>query len=254
MISRTRVSRLLAGYRGRSPADLEALSSCLVAIGRLALEVPEIAELDINPLICDVRGVLALDARIALRAVTADTPRPAILPYPGGLARSVTLGGEAVRLRPIKPSDAARLTEMIDLCTPEDVHLRFGGGVRRLPEHLVARLTQLDYDRHMAFVAEDRAGFILGVARLICEPEGRRGEFALMVRSDRQGRGLGRLLMEALLDYARARGLEEVWGQVAHDNMPMIGLARGLGFTVAADQQLERIEVRKALSHALARA
>jgi acetyltransferase len=252
MVARTRVARLLAGYRGRPPADIEALGASLVALGRLALDIPEVAELDINPLLCDAGGVLALDARIALTPVGADTPRPAILPYPGQLAREAELDGQRIRIRPIKASDAARLTEMVDLCTPQDVHLRFVGGMRHLPENLVVRLTQLDYDRQMAFAAEDRAGAFLGVGRLACDPDGRRGEFALMVRSDAQRRGLGRRLLETVLDYARSRGLDEVWGDVAHDNARMLRLAQQLGFTTSAADELGRVEVRKALSHALA--
>jgi acetyltransferase len=243
MIAQTQVSRRLAGYRDRPPADLDALAGVLVALGRLASDLPEVAELDINPLLCDASGVLALDGRVAIRAVTSVTPRPAILPYPSNLARDVTLGEQRLRLRPIRPTDAARLQEMIDRSAPEDVRLRFRGSVRRLTDSLVSLLTQIDYDRHMALVAEDSAGALLGVGRLVSDPEGDTAEFALMVRTDRQRRGLGHVLLRALISYARARGLREVWGNVAYDNARMQGVARSLGFQTQPLAEPNRLRV-----------
>jgi acetyltransferase len=237
------VSRRLAGYRDRPPADLDALAGVLVALGRLASDLPEVAELDINALLCDASGVLALDGRVAIRAVTSVTPRPAILPYPSNLARDVTLGEQRLRLRPIRPTDAARLQEMIDRSAPEDVRLRFRGSVRRLTDSLVSLLTQIDYDRHMALVAEDSAGALLGVGRLVSDPEGDTAEFALMVRTDRQRRGLGHVLLRALISYARARGLREVWGNVAYDNARMQGVARSLGFQTQPLAEPNRLRV-----------
>jgi acetyltransferase len=233
MIGRTRVSRLLAGYRDRPAADLDALADLLVAVGRLATDLPEIAELDLNPVLCDASGAIALDARIAVRQPDAATARPAILPYPAQLARDVVLDGQMLRLRPIRPSDAPHLVDMVDRCTPEDVRLRFCGGVRRLSADLAARLTQIDYDRQMALVAEAAGGDILGVGRLAQDPEGESGEFALMVRSDHQHHGLGHLLLQAVLDHAADRGLKRVWGEVARENLPMLELAHDLGFRAA---------------------
>ncbi|HET6970150.1 MAG TPA: GNAT family N-acetyltransferase, partial [Phenylobacterium sp.] len=234
MIGRTRVARLLAGYRDRPAADLDALADLLTAIGRLGCDLPEIAELDLNPVLCDASGVVALDMRIAVRRADAATARPAILPYPAGLARDIVLEGETLRLRPIRPADAPRLTEMVDRCAPEDVRLRFCGGVRRLSADFAARLSQIDYDRQMALVAQDAAGAILGVGRLAQDPEGERGEFAVMVRSDRQHHGLGHILLQAVLDHAAGRGLKEVWGEVARENRHMLDLAGDLGFRAAA--------------------
>lgn len=243
MISHTRVSRLLAGFRGRRPADLAALSRTLIALGRLAAELPSIAELDINPLLCDADGVLALDSRIVLRPAGQPGPRQAIVPYPTELCRTVDLDGERLTVRPIRPADAGALRAMIDACTPDDVRLRFAGTMRKISPEMIARLTQLDYDRQMALVAEDASGAILGVGRLACDPEGDSAEFALMVRSDRQGHGLGRLLLSAVLDYAEARGLKEVWGEILHENEPMQVLARDLGFVtgVSDDARVLRL-------------
>lgn len=231
MIGRTRVSRLLAGFRDRPPADLDALAGLLVALGRLATDLPEVAELDLNPVLCDAEGLLALDARVAVRRPDNTTARSAILPYPSDLSREVQLGGEALRVRAIRPRDAPRLIEMIDGCAPEDIHLRFCAGMRHLSPDLAVRLSQIDYDRHMAFVAEAASGELLGVGRLVEDPQGDTAEFALMVRTDQQKQGLGQLLLRAVLDYARSRGLREVWGSVARENDRMLDLAHAMGFT-----------------------
>jgi acetyltransferase len=251
MIAQTRVSRRLAGYRGRPPANLDALADVLVALGRLATDLPEVAELDINPLLCDANGVLALDGRVSIRPVTGATRRPAILPYPSNLVRDVVVGPEPLRLRPIRPTDAARLQDMIDRSAPADVHLRFRGGVRHLTQNLVSLLTQIDYDRHMALAAQDATGALLGVGRLVADPEGETAEFALMVRTDRQGRGLGHTLLKALIDHANARGLREVWGDVAYDNGRMLSVARGLGFQVTPAEETGRVRVHLDLAQAV---
>jgi acetyltransferase len=249
MIGRTRISRLLAGFRDRPPADLDALAQVLVALGQLAADLPEVVELDLNPLLCDAQGVVSIDARVALRAPDASTPRLAILPYPRALTRRVELAGEALTVRAIRPSDAVRLVEMIDRCTPEDVRLRFVAGMRHLSATLAASLCQIDYDRHMALLAEDGAGDILGVARLVEDPEGETAEFALIVRSDRQNRGLGRRLLQAILEYGHDRGLREIWGDVAADNARMLTTATAAGFELKRQaQDVARVRVVKPLA------
>ncbi len=245
LIGQTRLARRLAGYRGRPAADRAALADVLVALGQLATDVPEIAELDINPLLCDADGVLALDARIRLAPVTAATPKPAILPYPAELTQKVTVAGEALTLRVLRPDDAPRLQAMLERSTRDDVCLRFRGGMRRMSDDLLVRLTQLDYDRHLALVAEAADGALLGVGRLIHDPDGAGGEFALMVRSDAQGRGLGRRLLQALVEAAAARGLTEVWGDVAAGNDRMLATARALGFGVQPGAELGRVRVTR---------
>lgn len=248
MIARTRVSRLLAGFRDRPPADLGSLAQVLVALGQLALDLPEIAELDLNPVLCDASGALAVDARIAVRPPGPDTARPAIVPYPRQLARDLDLDGERLRLRPIRPTDRDGLIAMVAASTSEDVRLRFCAGMRTLSPDLATRLSQIDYDRHMALVAEDDAGELVGVGRLVQDPEGDTAEFALMVRSDRQRHGLGHVLLRALLDYAEARGLREVWGDVARENDRMRAVAADLGFKVRAHAgDLGRVDMVRTL-------
>ena len=233
MISRTRIAKLLAGYRDRAAADEAAIVEVLVRLARLAVELPAVAELDINPLLADETGVLALDARI--RVTAGARAKPAIRPYPADLTQTLEVGGEMLTLRPVRPEDAPGLADIVERSDAEDVRLRFRGGLRRLPESWAARLSQIDYDREMALAAVDVAGDILGVARLAGDPEGETAEFALLVRSDHQRRGLGRTLMEALIAYARRRGYRELWGSIAAENRRMLDLAGDLGFTRKMD-------------------
>jgi acetyltransferase len=233
LISRTRVSRLLKGYRDRPAANLDAVVETLLALQEIAADCPEVAELDINPLWADQQGVLALDARVRLSKPRAPgTGRFAIKPYPHQLAGFVQAsGGRVFNLRPIKPEDAAEIQAMIADTDPEDIRMRFFTALRALPEALVKRLTQIDYDREMAFVALDATGQGAGVVRLSCDPDFDRAEYAIIVRSDLKGHGLGRAMMERLLSYARERGVREVFGEVLAENKAMRALALRLGFS-----------------------
>jgi len=247
MIGRAKISRLLQGYRDRAPADLDAIADVLTRLSQLAIDLPELAELDINPLLADAEGVIALDARMGLRPAGARPVRTAILPYPDHLRGELVVGGETLVLRPVRPQDGPALALMVEASAPEDVRLRFRSGFRALPPGWPERLSQIDYDREMALVAEGPDGAILGVARLAGDPEGETGEFALMVRSDQQDRGLGRLLLGALLDYARSRGLREVWGDVARENPRMLAMAAAFGFERRAAEEFSRVKVVKVL-------
>jgi len=232
MIGGTRVARLLEGYRDRPSADLDAVGGVLVKLSELAVRLPEVAELDINPLLADQDGVLALDARIVVRRLEADTDRRlAIRPYPAELERAVTLGGEDLRLRPIRPEDEGAVTDMIARSAPEDRRLRVFGALAEASRDLAARLSQIDYDREMAFVAVEADGAVGGVSRLVSDPNFETAEFAIMVRSDLKGRGLGYRLMVELLAYGRSRGLSQMRGDVLAGNTAMADLARDLGAT-----------------------
>ncbi len=236
LVGRTRVARLLAGYRGLPPADLEALYAVLVRVGRMAAELPELVELDINPLLADADGVVALDARLRLAPIAAGqdgNARLAILPYPAELERHVDGALGPLAIRPIRPEDAEAHLAFFRALTPEDVHMRMFGMMRELSPQQLARFTQIDYAREMAFIASrgSPAGAeTLGVARVVFDPDGERGEFAVTVRSDLKGRGLGRLLMQHLLDYCAARGVSLVEGAALPENKRMQALATRLGF------------------------
>jgi len=240
LIDRTRVSRLLAGYRDRPPVRLNALCDALIAVARMQAELPELAELDINPMWADESGVLALDARVRLSAsLPGGIGRFAIRPYPSELERTLHWQGNQVVLRPIRPEDEAQHREFLESAAPEDIHTRFFEAPHRFSHDDLARLTQIDYEREMAFVLIDPhapgSPRTLGVARLVRDPDNVEAEFAVMVRSNRKGQGLGRLLMQALLDYAASRGTQRLYGYVLRENRAMLALARSLDFESRAD-------------------
>ncbi|VXB98572.1 bifunctional acetate--CoA ligase family protein/GNAT family N-acetyltransferase [Massilia sp. 9I] len=236
LVGRTRVARLLAGFRDHPRADLDAVYEVLVRVGQMVVDLPELVELDINPLLADAGGAVALDARMRLvpLAPGADPlARMAILPYPEELASEVDSALGPLTLRPIRPEDAAAHQAFFHALSPEDVHFRMFGMMRELPPAQLARFTQIDYAREMAFIATRGASAgaeTLGVARVIVDPDNTVGEFAVVVRSDLKGRGLGRLLMERLLAYCRQRGLARVRGAALADNTRMHALARACGF------------------------
>ncbi len=241
LMAQTRIHRLLKGYRDRPPAALDEIAKVLVNLSQLVIDFAEIKEVDVNPLLADADGVIALDARIRVlpvegRARVEPAARLAIRPYPKHLETTIVLpDGEDVFLRPIRPEDAPLLQEGFKKLDPEDVRMRFFAYMSNLSTRLAARLTQIDYAREMAFVAFDsksEAADGWGVVRLIADPDNAKAEFAVIVRSDLKGRGLGRALMERILDYARSRGIGEVWGDVLHENRGMLNLARDLGFAL----------------------
>ena len=242
LIARTRVARLLAGARGVAAVDMPALESALISLAQLASEVAELAELDINPLLADEHGVIALDARVRLVPASGSAAaRLAIRPYPSELEERVAHRGRSLILRPIRPEDTASHRQFLSRVAPQDLYMRFFRAVRELPESDLAHFTQIDYDREMAFIAVAadgaEAGEVLGVARACADPDNTAAEFALLVRSDLKGQGLGTLLMRKLIGYCRGRGTSELWGSVLMDNAAMLHLARTLGFHVRATQQ-----------------
>ncbi|MCQ0987274.1 bifunctional acetate--CoA ligase family protein/GNAT family N-acetyltransferase [Jiella marina] len=240
MIDNTAIAKLLRGFRDVPPVDFDRLSDILVRLSELAVLLPEVRELDINPLMADASGVVALDARIALAAhseqATLEVQGPAIQPYPRGLEHEISLrDGERWLLRPIRPEDEDALAAMVLACDPEDLRLRFMAPMKAFPHQTAARYTQIDYDREMAFIAvPPTSGFgegpISGVVRIVADPENEEAEFAVLVRSDMKGRGLGFQLMSAILDHARRRGLSRVFGEILRENVGMLKLARDLGF------------------------
>ena len=252
MMSRTRVAKLLAALRGRPAADAAAVATALVQVSQIVTQLPEVVEIDVNPLLVDADGVLALDARMRVERVVAGkraaSDRLAILPYPRELEEEVVLqDGSRVLLRPIRPEDEPAHQDFFGRLTREDLRFRFFNVLREVPHSQMARYTQIDYDREMAFVAIDATSATLGVVRGVYDADFRSAEFAILVRSDQKGRGLGRALLEKLIRHARARGAGEVVGQVLPDNRPMLDLAHALGFKSRFVVGEGVVEVRLAL-------
>lgn len=249
MVARARVSKLLAGYRNRPPADHEAIYLTLVKLSQLVCDVPEIAELDINPLFADAHGVLALDARIVARKpASAGHGRLAIRPYPQELESTVDAGGKPVRVRPIRPEDEPAYNAFFHTLTPQDVQFRYFGLIKELSHSQMARVTQIDYDRAMTFVATERDEQgntrLLGVVQALADPDNTVAEFAVTVSPAAQGRGLGRALMEHIVDYSRRRGTGELIGYVLTANTRMLTLARHLGFVEDKEMEAGVLHIR----------
>ncbi len=235
LMSRTRVSRLLAGWRDTPAVDEAAVQGVLMAVSQLLAQVPEIAELDINPLIANFEGAVALDARIRLSASgPAGAAHFAIRPYPTELEERVQWEGRAVTLRPIRPEDEAMHMAFLQQLDPEDVRLRVFYTKRTLERSELARLVQIDYAREMAFIAladgPDGEPETLGVARAMTDPNNVEAEFGVVVRSDHKGNGLGLLLMNKLIDYLRSQGTQRLVASVLDYNEHMLRLAETLGF------------------------
>lgn len=232
---------------GLPPADRSALFAAVadaaVALSQLATDLDEVAAVDIDPLHVGSRGVLALGAsmRLQRRERHRGYRRFAIHPYPRELEHTLLWQGRTLSVRPIRPEDETTLADLIASLKAEDARMRFFGAMRQLPRSQLARFTQIDYDREMALVAIERAAggreISLGEVRIVADPDHHAAEFAIVVRSDCKGRGLGRLLMERIIDYARGRGIAELRGETLAGNLRMQSLARRLGFSVrpAAD-------------------
>lgn len=237
LVSRTKVSAQLAGYRGRPAADHASLHGALIALSHLVEDFPCLRSVDVNPLLADAEGVVALDANVEFDAgeIHGAPPNPhlVIRPYPAEWRRKIEHPEGTYELRPIRPADALLYPDFLARVTREDLRLRFMAVRTKFPEEFALRWTQLDYDREMAFVALTPEGELAGVSRLVAEPGRQSGEYSLLVRSDLQGRGLGSGLMRILIDYARSDGLERLEGIVLAENRDMQGLVRHLGFTIA---------------------
>ena len=238
LIDETRVSRLLAGYRDRRPADRSAIVRTLLGLSQLAVDFPCILAADVNPLLADEDGVVALDARVEIEPLRATERGPApeltIRPYPSGWESVLTAGGRDYVLRPIRPTDAALYPDFLARVTPEDMRLRFLVPMRTISPEMLVRLSQLDYDRDIAMVAIDTAsGELAGISRYSAEPDHQSAEYGILVRSDLQGVGLGSALMERLIAYARADGVGQLVGLVLRENGEMLSLAERFGFRVA---------------------
>ncbi|MGU5714366.1 bifunctional acetate--CoA ligase family protein/GNAT family N-acetyltransferase [Aeromonas taiwanensis] len=230
--------------------DIDALGQVLCQLSELLLAFPEIQELDLHPLQACGDEMVILDARLVLMERGQQMLPLAIRPYPTELEEGAWLKDKShVLLRPIRPEDEPAHKQFVKLVSDEDRYKRFFADVGELGHEELARMTQIDYDREMAFVAVGQDGpfsqQILGVVRAIASPDQSDAEFAILVRSDLKGLGLGKLMMEKIVRYAKERGIGQLSGMTMPSNRGMINLARRLGFKI--DIQLEDGVVNMAL-------
>jgi acetyltransferase len=239
LMKQTRIFKLLEGYRDQRPANLSAIAEALVRLSQLIVDCPAVKELDINPLLADETGVITLDARIRIepREVEMEGPNPrlAIRPYPNQWERwASTDNGYPIFIRPIRPGDEHLYGAFVAKLSPEDIRFRFLTPRKEFSHKFIARFTQIDYSRAMAFVALDKEQKeLLGVARLASDSDYREGEYATIVRSDLKGTGIGWALMRHLIAYAEKEGLHELVGDVLASNQRMLDMCQALGFQIS---------------------
>ncbi|MBL8306617.1 MAG: GNAT family N-acetyltransferase, partial [Rubrivivax sp.] len=248
MITRARVAEMLGEWRGAPAAELGALETVLLRVSEMVCALPQLREMDINPIIVDEHGAVAVDARIVIEN-SGTSPGTyghlAILPYPSGQDREWPLkGGGAYTIRPIHPDDAEMLQALVRGLSAESRYFRFASQMPELPTRMLARFTLIDYDREMALVAvvKERSTAddgtvseterIVGVSRYITNPDGTSCEFSLVVADDFAGKGLGSRLMMSIIESARSKGLSEIIGLILSNNQPMFKLMNSLGFTL----------------------
>ncbi len=242
LMEETEVYKMLRGYRGKPPADLRQIEQIIVSLSNLIADFPEIGEMDINPVAISEGKALALDARIIIDKdhlqYSSQSPYPhlVITPYPTRLITNWTLfNGTEIVLRPIKPEDEPLEYELLTSLSEESLKGRFFQKVKNITHEMLIRECNIDYEREMTLVAEireEQRRKLIGIGRLIIEPDLKNGEFAVVVHDDYQGKGLGYKICDMLIGIAQEKGLERFLGMVLTNNKKMLNLCRKLGFTV----------------------
>jgi len=239
LMQETKVYALLNGYRNRPPADMERLEEMIIRLSQLLIDFPEIAELDMNPVLIKDGKPVVVDARIRVSPLQDTASLHLVIsPYPEEEeSHMVSVDGRPIFIRPVKPEDAPLFTALFKVLSPTTIYYRFFGALKELNPEMLARFTQVDYDREIALVALDEAGDkdsktdkMLGVARIIGDPDGKTGEFAVLVGDAWQGKGIGSSLLGKCLSIAEKQGFIEVHGIVLKENRNMLALGKKLGF------------------------
>ena len=244
LIRGMRAGKLLGQFRRMPPVDMDALENVLLRVSEIVCELPWLQEMDINPLIVDEHGAVAVDARVVVDYYTPGPDRyahMAIHPYPSHLVTHWQLpDGTDITIRPIRPEDAKIEDDFVRNLSDQAKYFRFMQALHELTPTMLIRFTQIDYDREMAFIAvveQDGVEVELGVARYAINPDGYTCEFAIVVDDDWQHRGFGHKLMQSLMDAARARGLKQMVGEVLSNNVNMLKLVRKLGFETKVSEE-----------------
>jgi acetyltransferase len=253
VLEETKIYQALSkGLRNKPPIDLRLLEEIMVRFSNLIVDFPEIGEMDLNPLVVSEGKLCVLDARIILDKNALDRteayPNLVIMPYP---TKWVTLwrtkDGTEVTLRPIRPEDEPMELEFIRGLSSETSRFRFFQIIKDLPHEALVRFCNIDYDREMAFIAETREGdrkIEVGVSRLILEPNKKKGEFAVVVSDNYQAKGLGIKLIDMLIEVAKEKGVESIYGIIMGENLKMIRLCEKLGFTTKREHEDVLVELK----------
>ncbi|AMK17386.1 MULTISPECIES: bifunctional acetate--CoA ligase family protein/GNAT family N-acetyltransferase [Sphingobium] len=253
LIARTRMSRRLAEYRNVPAADVESVADVLDAVSAMAVDLPDLLELDINPLIVSAAGVIALDARARIAAEATTASRLILRAAPEGWASDlVTEQGVRFHVRPVRPDDEPAVAAFFDHVSPEDLRFRFMSGVCKVSRDQIVMMTRVDYVRTISFLAFGEGSRLLAVAMLATDPDRTRAEIALTTRTDMKGKGISFTLFEHVLRYAKAEGIETVESIESADHDAALRMERELGFTTIADPDdpTVRIARKRLAAHA----
>ena len=253
LMQETKVYKLLKGYRNRQPADMEQLEEIIIRLSQLLIDQPDISELDMNPVLIKDGKPVAVDARILVSTIGVPSPKHLVIsPYPEEYeSHEMVKEKFDIFVRPVKPEDAPLFRDLFSILSPKSIYFRFFAPVKELKPEMLARFTQIDYDREIALVAiEENADSdrLLGVARIIGEPDGKNGEFAVVVGDPWHGKGIGALLLKKCLDIAKSRGFETIMGCVLKENKNMLALGKKLGFKVEEHSDIGECELTCSLA------
>jgi len=253
LVKRSRISNIISENSYQVEADIELISELLIKLSAMVVELPELRGLEINPLLLNKSGLLAIDASISL----GEPAELAIPPYPEHLTEAIHLqrSGRPATLRAIRGEDEPNHLEFYNNLSPESIRLRYFYS-RGVPTHMeLANWTQIDYDREMAFIVsaprlDGEGEETLGVARAVTDPDNIRSEFSVVIRDDLQGEGLGIILMQKIVDYCRQRGTLVLYGSTLPSNKGMQALARKLGFKNSYNMEEDVVDMKMTLNEA----
>lgn len=252
LVQRTRVSKMLQGFRNLPPANLEKLGEMLIRLAQLVTDFPEIKEMDINPLFISAGQPLAGDARMVVEPSPVLAPRHLIIaPYPNQYVSDWMLeDGTPVKLRPMKPEDERLVADFLAACSAETIYFRYFRRIQKWTHDMLIRFTQNDYDREIGIMAvgvPPGPEVMMGVSRLVATPDRQNAEFAVIIGDAFHGKGLGDKLMERVIEVAKDMGVKQLYGEVLSENHPMLALAQKHGFTLKKDEEGETVHLEMAL-------
>lgn len=250
LIQKTRIFRVLQGYRNIPPANLDHLAEILVRISQLVTDFPEIVELDINPLMLTGGRLVAVDARLVVEPSTVAAPRHLIIsPYPNQYESYWMLrDGTPIILRPVKPEDEPLVYQLLQSCSEETIYFRYFRLIKNWTHDMLIRFTQNDYDREIGLMAIGQPPgpeVMMGVGRMVMDADRQTAEFAVIVADPWQGKGLGPKLLERVIDITRENGVRLLYADVLAQNQPMLEMVRRMGFSLKKDveSQIVRVEM-----------